>query len=145
MAGSLKRMFGVGLLGLAVLASGPALADYRGHHEHRGYGDRGHGDHGHGGRNMAWGVGGLVAGVMIAEALANRQPAYSYPPAPVYVAPAPVVYSAPQPVYIPPPAPAVSVQPQVANSWYYCQRPQGYYPYVRECRTGWIPVQPTSY
>lgn len=145
MATSLKRIFGAGLLGLVVLASGPAMADYRGHYEHRGHGNYGHGDRGHGGRNMAWGVGGLVAGVMIAEALSNRQPVYSPAPAPVYVQPAQVVYSPPQPVYMPPPAPVVSYQPEVASNWYYCQRPQGYYPYVRECRTGWIAVQPTSY
>lgn len=141
MVATFKKVVSAGLLGLAVLASAPAFADYRGHYEHRGYYGHEHG----GGRNMAWGVGGLVAGVMIAEAMSNRQPVYSYPSAPVYVAPAPVVYSAPQPVYIPPPAPVVNVQPQAANSWYYCQRPQGYYPYVRECHTGWIPVPPTSY
>lgn len=28
--------------------------------------------------------------------------------------------------------------------WYYCNKPKGYYPYVRECRSGWqkVPSQP---
>lgn len=31
-----------------------------------------------------------------------------------------------------------------SNYWYYCNRPKGYYPYVRECRNGWqkVPAQP---
>ena len=28
------------------------------------------------------------------------------------------------------------------NYWYYCRNPDGYYPYVRECPTGWQPVAP---
>jgi len=26
--------------------------------------------------------------------------------------------------------------------WYYCQNPQGYYPYIKSCPGGWIPVVP---
>jgi hypothetical protein len=26
--------------------------------------------------------------------------------------------------------------------WYYCQNPQGYYPYIKSCPGGWIPVIP---
>ena len=26
--------------------------------------------------------------------------------------------------------------------WYYCRDPQGYYPYVKSCPGGWIPVVP---
>lgn len=29
--------------------------------------------------------------------------------------------------------------------WYYCRDPEGYYPYVRECRGRWEPVEPTPY
>lgn len=29
------------------------------------------------------------------------------------------------------------------NSWYYCQDPQGYYPYVQQCNGPWQPVPPT--
>jgi hypothetical protein len=26
--------------------------------------------------------------------------------------------------------------------WYYCQNPQGYYPYIKSCPGGWIQVIP---
>lgn len=29
------------------------------------------------------------------------------------------------------------------SSWYYCADPQGYYPYVQQCRTSWQRVSPT--
>lgn len=62
-------------------------------------------------------------------------PAYYYPPPPVYYAPPPVVYA-------PPPAPT-PVAPQ-AQTWYYCDNPQGYYPYVSNCASGWrqVPARP---
>ena len=28
------------------------------------------------------------------------------------------------------------------DSWYYCEDPKGYYPYIRECPTGWQRVSP---
>jgi hypothetical protein len=31
-----------------------------------------------------------------------------------------------------------------AQMWYYCARPQGYYPYVKNCSTAWRAVLPTS-
>ena|ERR1700690_4332711 len=36
---------------------------------------------------------------------------------------------------------AASAPPQAA--WYYCADPQGYYPYVQQCRTSWQHVSPT--
>ena len=49
--------------------------------------------------------------------------------------------------YYPPPAvvyapPAVVVQQAPAAYWYYCPAARAYYPYVRECPTGWqaVPV-----
>jgi hypothetical protein len=33
-------------------------------------------------------------------------------------------------------------QPQQPNYWYYCQNPQGYYPYVQQCSGGWMTVVP---
>ncbi len=33
------------------------------------------------------------------------------------------------------------VQPQ-SSYWYYCQAPEGYYPYVKECPGGWEQVAP---
>lgn len=64
-------------------------------------------------------------------------PYYPYP----YYAPPPVIY-APPPVIYAPPAPTL-VAPQ-AQTWYYCDNPKGYYPYVSECTGGWrqVPAQP---
>lgn len=65
-----------------------------------------------------------------------------YPPAPVVVVPAaPPVYIEQTPVVAPPPAPVQSA-PQPAFYWYHCAKPEGYYPYVRECPAGWVKVLP---
>lgn len=79
---------------------------------------------------------------------------YYYGPAPVVVAPAP----AEAPDYIeqaPPRAGAPATNPPVsgdemdtqqANSdtWYYCDDSRTYYPYVKQCASGWraVPAQP---
>jgi hypothetical protein len=65
---------------------------------------------------------------------------YAYPP-PVVYAPPPVVYTPPPVVYAPPPAPTIA--PQTASSWYYCDNPQGYYPYVNSCNSAWRQVPAT--
>ena len=54
-----------------------------------------------------------------------------------FYADAPVVY-----VQMAPADQSEAVQP--SNSWYYCRNPEGYFPYVRECPSGWqtVPVQP---
>ena len=51
--------------------------------------------------------------------------------------------------YSPPPVivqqqPPVVVQPEQRsdNYWYYCQNPQGYFPYVKNCPGGWMKVVP---
>lgn len=55
---------------------------------------------------------------------------YAYP----YAYP-PVVVQPPPQVYVqPPPSPP---------SWYYCDNPKGYYPYVQQCPGGWSQVAPT--
>ena len=67
-----------------------------------------------------------------------------------------VWYFYPQPVYpFPDPyVPPVAVAPQeiapaptpipAPSSWYYCNAPKGYYPYVAECPSGWqvVPAHP---
>jgi hypothetical protein len=60
---------------------------------------------------------------------------YAYPYGYPYAYP-PVVVQPPSQVYVqPPPA-----QP----AWYYCDNPQGYYPYVQQCPGGWkqVPARP---
>jgi len=44
--------------------------------------------------------------------------------------------------------PEVNIQsaPQAEQQpiyWYYCKDPQGYYPYVKQCPSGWLKVVPT--
>ncbi len=59
---------------------------------------------------------------------------YNYPSTVITVPVAP-------PVYIQQTAPAVQQNP--AGYWYYCNNPQGYYPYVKQCPNGWQQVEPT--
>lgn len=55
-------------------------------------------------------------------------PAWSYSP-PVVIERQPPVFVQPEP------------QPQY---WYYCQNPQGYYPYIQQCPGGWLQVVPPT-
>ena len=55
-------------------------------------------------------------------------------------------YSAPQVIierpnvgYYIPPAPRQAEEPAF---WYYCKKPEGYYPYVKQCPGGWMKVVP---
>lgn len=61
-------------------------------------------------------------------------PYYPYPPYPAY--------------YAPPPGPQAQGSNQIAGApppqyWYYCDNPQGYYPYVQNCGTAWRQVAAT--
>lgn len=85
--------------------------------------DRGHG-HGH--------VGVTIGGPLF-------WPSYPYYPAPYYG----------PPVIITPPPPPVYVeqgqdqeQDGAEQYWYFCRNPQGYYPYVKACPSGWQTVTP---
>lgn len=116
------------LAGMTV--SGSALADRWGHHDHIGVG--------------------VYFG-------APYHPYYPYPyysPYPYYpYAYAPPVVVVPQqapppPVYVEQPQAQVAPagpppSAQAANSWYHCDKPDGYYPYVKECPGGWKAVTPT--
>jgi len=59
---------------------------------------------------------------------------YPYPP---------VIVAPPPPVYVQP-APPAAAQPPPPSYWYYCENPQGYYPYVQQCPGGWqqVPARP---
>jgi len=72
--------------------------------------------------------------------------AWYYYPAPVYPYPSPyvpgtVVVAPPQPAQ--PAAPPAPARAPVAY-WYHCEKPTGYYPYVRRCPGGWtkVPAKP---
>jgi len=63
-----------------------------------------------------------------------------------YFYPAPVY---PFPTYVPPaivgqPAPPVSTGLPPAQSWYFCDDPRGYYPYVASCNGPWREVPATQ-
>jgi hypothetical protein len=71
-------------------------------------------------------------------------------PAPWYYAPPPVVYAPPPVVYAPPPVmvspPQSAYVSQPTQTWYYCDSPKGYYPYIATCNGAWrqVPAQPSS-
>ena len=52
------------------------------------------------------------------------------------------------PYYLAPPAVAPPqsyeyIQPEEPSYWYFCQDPNGYYPYVKRCPKGWLKVVPS--
>jgi hypothetical protein len=57
---------------------------------------------------------------------------------PGYYAP-PVVVDASPPVYVERSAPAAA-----SSTWSYCANPQGYYPYVKDCKVPWRSVDPST-
>ena len=61
-------------------------------------------------------------------------------PAPVYYPPAVVVASPPAPVQY---VERNEQQPLQSGYWYYCETSRGYYPYVKDCPSGWKAVPPT--
>jgi hypothetical protein len=64
-------------------------------------------------------------------------PAYPYYPYyPYYQAPPVVIGQQPQ-AY-------VQQNQQESDYWYYCQNPQGYYPYIKSCPGGWMKVVPDT-
>ena len=92
---------------------------------------------------QAWerGRGGWHNGIWWGPGVWVGPPYYGYPPA---YAPYPpgYVYSAP-PTTIIQQAPAAAAAPAV---WYYCDTPQGYYPYVPSCNVAWrqVPATPPA-
>lgn len=80
--------------------------------------------------------------VGIGPAFYAPYPYYYYPPPVVYYPPPAYYYAPPPVVYATPPAPT-PLAPQ-AQTWYYCDNPKGYYPYVSNCASGWrqVPARP---
>jgi hypothetical protein len=122
-----------------------------------GYGNYGHGyyghgyyGHGHGYYGPGYGFG-IYLGAPYYPYPYYPYPYYPYYPYPYYAYPyyPPVVVEtapAEPPVYIEQGTPQLSApqEPsQEANSyWYHCAKPDGYYPYVKECPSGWEKVKP---
>lgn len=128
-----------GLSVILLLGFSGSLAWAHGHHHsHFGiglgyYGPGFYGSYGYGGYGFGrYGFGGY------------GYPSYYYPP--WYAYPPAVVVPTTPPVYIErqEAQPAQSAQPDQpqSNFWYYCRNPDGYYPYVKSCPGGWLPVPP---
>ena len=69
-------------------------------------------------------------------------PRYYYG-APVYYG-SPAVIVAQPPVYAPPPQVYVQRGQTESDYWYYCDNPQGFYPYIKSCPGGWMKVVPET-
>ena len=122
---------------LTIIASDSALAWHRHSHFNLGinlgypgyyYGPGFYGGYGFGG----YGFGGYGYGY----GYPFYYPSYAYPPTVVVVPTTPPVYTQQQQAQQVQP-----VQPQT-DYWHYCQKPQGYYPYVKNCPGGWLQVAP---
>jgi len=50
--------------------------------------------------------------------------------------------SYPPVVYIQRDGDAQAATESQSNYWHYCRNPKGYYPYVKKCPDGWLPVAP---
>ncbi len=115
------------ILALALAIAGftiasSALAQHRHHHHH--------------GARIVFGFGLPLA----AYSYYNYPPYYYYPP---YYRPAPVVIQQQPTVYVEQhPQPAPSAQPAAPAYWYFCADSRAYYPYVKECASGWQRVAP---
>ncbi|WP_333872984.1 hypothetical protein [Methylobacter sp.] len=96
----------------------------------------------HGGGGWGYGHGGYYSGIGLGLGLGYGlgyygapyySPYYGYPPAVVTVPAAP-------PVYIQQTPPVIQQNPP--GYWYYCNDPEGYYPYIKECFNRWQQVEP---
>lgn len=121
---NIKLMY-LAIVLLTIMANDSVFA--RGGHGGGGYGHGGGYGYGYGGGYGFYGYGGYYGHGL-----------YDYP-----------FYYPPAVVIAPPSTPPVfiqQVQPQTvkpqANYWHYCQNPEGYYPYVRNCPGGWQQIAP---
>ena len=144
MGAAMKKAILVALAAMALLQINPlpvqaGRGGHGGYSGHRGY--SGHGGYrGHSNNNVHWGVD-LWLGPGL---FGPYYPYYSYYPYspyyPYYTSPPVVIQQQPQPQeYIVQPAPERVEQ----SYWYYCKNPEGYYPYVERCPSGWMKVVPT--
>lgn len=66
---------------------------------------------------------------------------YNYPAYPYYYSPPTVVVPQEPQEYI---SPDTQQEEEGGQYWYYCRKPQGYYPYVERCPGGWLKVVPDT-
>lgn len=92
--------------------------------------------HGHNGHTRVFIGGSFWCGPPAYWGPAPWGPRYYYHGAPVYYGP--------PPMYVPPPQVYVQREPTDSDYWYYCDNPQGFYPYIRSCPGGWMKVIPEN-
>jgi len=109
---------------------------------HVAYARGGHGGGHYGGgwsHGSGWSHGGHYNGMALGLGLgyglgyygrSYYDPYYDYPPAVIAVPVTPPVYIQQAPQHPP-------------GYWYYCNYPEGYYPYIKQCPNGWQQVEPT--
>ncbi len=142
-------------VGLSIVAPAPAMSaggSHGGGHSSGGHGGWSHGGGGHGGWGHHGGFrghGGFVGGIWIDPGWGwdpwwwgppydyysyndGYYPYYDYAAPPVYVQQQPQQYVQKAP------------QQEEQSYWYFCENPQGYYPYVKKCPGGWMKVVPYS-
>jgi hypothetical protein len=97
----------------------------------------------HGGGHSWRGGHGGHGGVFFNFGVAAPYYPYYYDPYPSYPYYYPPAYYAPPAYYGAAPAQSAPM-PAPTPSWYYCDNPQGYYPYVTSCAGGWreVPAKP---
>jgi hypothetical protein len=94
-------------------------------------------DRGHGGGHVSLGIN---LGVPFSP---WYYPPYYYPYPPVVAYPNVVAVQPSPPVYVERGVEAAAA-PAASSYWYYCPNPQGYYPYVNQCPSGWMTVLPQA-
>ena len=106
-----------------------------GHHGGGHHFDGGHhfgGGHHYGGYGLGWGLG-------LGYGYDGYWPYYGGYYSPYYSG-----YGGNYPpvVYIQRDGDALAATESQSNYWHYCRNPKGYYPYVKKCPDGWLPVAP---
>lgn len=112
---------------------GPSNHGFRQH----GFSHHGHGHHKHGHHPRS------RADIIIAPPVIQSW-YYRSPPYTIYSYPPIVAAPASPPIYIEQGS-VLAPAEQPATFWHYCNNPQGYYPQVKECPSGWqaVPAGPT--
>jgi hypothetical protein len=137
---ALSRATGRGGGDLVARAAGRGGATYSRGYSRGGYGYGGHsyGGHRHGGGHFS-------GSIYIGPGWGYWDPFfypyyYTYPAYPYYTPPTVVVPQEPQ-EYI---SPNTKSEEEQSGYWYYCRKPEGYYPYVERCPNGWMKVLPNT-
>ena len=120
----------------------------------RAGGGHGHGHHHHGGVRIGAFIGGPVLGLSYygypSYGYGSGNAPYGYAPYGYYGPAATVITTlATQPAYVEQNSTSTSGNPSSLTpegDWYYCSNPDGYYPYVKLCASGWqrVPPQPIN-